>query len=597
MNPTTEFRAADTETVNRTGEGWACLLIRMGLESGKPEFLEFPGDFNGIFDFFAGGRFVFWNMDFDARAIIHPHYLPWEAIESLGLFGSAQFRIGKKRYSARYVSRKFLSVSDGARDFIFYDLMQFYDSSLESASQKFLGEGKLDFPESWYSKIDRLLKKGGWERERILKYAGRDVDLTQRHLDHLLGACRKLGLNPSRLTSAASLAKMKFGKVLKNEIPSPPVNKVFRNAFFGGRIETRLLGRLPFAVRAWDIHSAYPAEFAKLCTSRGAVTSRNFSFGPAWEDGGATYGAYRVWVSVPRDWDWGPLAVRSGNRILYPVGVFETWVGRPGLDILKKYGVPFRVIYACEIWPESPAPIFEGIPEMYDARKDASVSIAIKKVINSLYGVTAEQTAGRSQAADFNGAAVGAMFARRWSRFGKFANFVFASHCTESVRMKVWEALHALGKDAVFCATDGILCREGVLFPAVPGPNLGDWGREKVFGGGVVFGSGRYRLSSISGVKKHLRGFPPVDSNFDKLRRTKTAFCNLPSLEAASLYEWAAMTNADANVLADVPRRFEIKDVKRYWGEAPRPFAKIQDAFLETRESLPLILGNNKVTF
>src|SRR3990167_8904998 len=115
------FYAFDTETVNRPGHGEACLLIRSGLLG--PEFLEFPKDFDQIFNFLEGRRNVAWNADFDIRAICHPAFLDFKVVENLAISGRANTGL----YFLKYIPGKFLEVyKRGGGKFVVYDLMQFF---------------------------------------------------------------------------------------------------------------------------------------------------------------------------------------------------------------------------------------------------------------------------------------------------------------------------------------------------------------------------------------------------------------------------------------------------------------------------------------
>lgn len=565
----------DTETVNRPGRGEACVIGRM-TDNG-PLYLESPKGFDHIFNFLAGSRLVCWNMDFDARAIFHPCQVPASVIEDVGLFGRGKWR----GYSIKYIPQKLFEVRGRKTSFVLYDLQQFYDCSLDTASSKYLGERKIKIPSHWYNRMDYYLKH---ERKKVLEYLARDLSLTQRHLDHLIKSVGSLGIKVERLTSAASLTKQYFREELENEKMLGSDNWAFRDSFYGGRIEVNILGQTG-PCEGWDLHSAYPSILARLPTTRGLRVDS----GPEWKYRGADYGVYKVLVDIPRDWDSGPLALRHDNTVLYPVGRFITRCGTDGIKCLRRNGIKFRVLSAREIFSSSKRPIFGNkLRALYRLRKDPALKLGVKKVMNSLYGGLGEENK-HSIRGDLECGGRLVLWHRIKARaeFGRYTNFAIAARTTEAIRIKIWETAHRSRLPIYSFATDGILAAPGLKLKT--GPNLGQWGDCEKYKRGVIFGCGRYALyprRSGDPSKFALRGFPVSSENIKKILRSRRDWFRINQLSTATMREWCVMQAADYNVLSEYPLVFRVEDNKRWW---PRKLKTLRSYSRQQVLSRPLL--------
>lgn len=588
------FQTFDTETINRKGFGQACLLIA-SRPDGTIKTREFPKSFAGVFSFLASKprpTYVCYNMDFDTRAIVHPNFLPFRVVEEVGLFGRAEHR--GMRF--QFIPGKFLEVRGpgvGRNGFMLNDLAQFYGMSLAAASAKYLpGNEKLPFPKSWYNQMDKCLTDH--RRARTMAYAIQDVRSTEGLKDILLNSLAALGIKTKRLSSCASLARARHGHILERVRAPDYINKIFERGFFGGRIECNRLGVVK-GVKLYDINSAYPSEIAKLKdpTKGEHVESSNGSRRKRSPD----YGLYLVESSIPRGEVFGPLAMRSHGKVFYPVGSIRTWACLPGIEALREARFPFKILKAYEIFDCPKEPILPDIEELYKARKHPDGSptdaqLAIKLLINSDYGLTAEATNYLAEDPT-GGRLAGSHSVTSRSRYGKLTNFVLASQITEAVRMRLWKEARRMGNDVHFMATDGLLVRDTRSLPC--GPGLGEWGLKGTFESATILGCGRYLLRGKSGApvghdeEFHLRGFPVRRELFDKLARCKRKRAYIKTLDTLSLREWASDLLADSlNVLAPSSKRLEVNDEKRYW---LKTFPAVKDYFTGTVESKPFIVG------
>ncbi len=571
------YWALDTETRNRAGAGEAILVQKMTPEGVK--LLEFPKVFNDIFDFLAPDKgvtkYVAWNMDFDSRALVHDFFLPFEVPESLGLYG----RAAHKGYSFRYVPSKFIEIRKRGRGIAIYDLAQFYGSSLAKATEKYLPSDyrKRKLPRSWYPRMDVRLRDRK-TRGRLIDYAVRDVESTQKLGDNLVNQIVKLGIKVRRLSSCASLARIKFGSRLVSNRPPDWQNRLYERSFYGGRIETRTLGTVN-GLRLYDLGSAYPSVFSHLPSIEKADTLSTRGM-DKWTFRDADFGSYVVRVEVPLHWNWGPLSYRTAEgRIIYPVGRFTTSCGAEAIRVLRKHRIDFDVIDAHEIFVKDHASIFPEVPELYAIRKASDMGLAIKTTLNAAYGICAESTNHYSED-NVNGRLVAGRRLRSYSRYGRLTNFVYAGQITEVVRMRVWEVLHRFQSHALFAATDGVLLTSACQMDAPGG--LGEWELKGDYTHGTILGCGRYILNGNGFRDFHLRGFPHSIKTFDRLARCRRSYAMLPALDTKTLKVWALSMGDDLNVLTEVRRRLSLMDDKRIW---PKRFRQMRDAFVARIDS------------
>jgi len=571
------YHAFDTETINCPGRGEPCLLAGTdGLETRK--FL-FPRNWEHCWNFLAFRRgrtpYIAYNMDFDALALLH--FLPDEALEGLAFYNHTFWR----GYSIRFIPKKVFSCHREDRNFVIYDLAQYFGCSLNEAAQKYLGEKKEEIPESWYKEMDVALKDS--RREKILKYADQDVRLLYLLGRLLMNSLTSLGIPTGSLVSSGTLAKKVFGKYLSKVKISREINTLWSKGFFGGRVEVGRLGKVNH-VKLYDIVSAYPSEIVKLQSLEGLQMVETLN--PSQD---AVYGLYRVTAHIGVDHHWGPLAVRDpGGSIYYPVGVVRTWICRPALDLLRRYRFHLVVEEGYEWIGKSKGLVFnDGVIEKYfEARKEPHLKLAAKLLLNSIYGITCEQRSKTFESDIGTAKGFSGHCSSTISIFGRYANFIFASHITEAIRMRLYDVLSRFGKRIYFCATDSVLMSRSCSLPI--GKKLGEWGLKSSFKSGFLLGCGRYLLEEPA-AQYALRGFPVNKKTFDRIKNSERKYIDISILDNMSLRQWANSYGiGDFGVLRAILKRLTISDNKRCWkGE----IVKLADVATKSMESSPWIMA------
>lgn len=573
------FHGFDTETDNNEGGGQAVLVTVAGPGRNGLGALRLPRTFSEIFDFLAvkGGRvYVAFNADFDVQAICHDNFISYKTLRTLARFKIARWR----DYSFKYVPTKFFTCRKGRKSFTVYDLRQFFGCSLAEAARKHLGIEKLEIPRAWYRRIKSILKNNTWEASKIIAYAERDAEIAFELGKKLVESYTRAGVTPTKLISPASMSIDYFRGDLERE-PKPPMylNQLWQRGFYGGRVEIGSMGKVE-GVSLYDIHSAYPAEIAKLVSLDGATMYEgkdNFKF-----ESGIDYGLYHLTAYIPLTWHWGPLAVRDKGKVIYPVGAVKTWCCAPALRLLHRLKIPYKIHKWFEFSGSEGRPIFHDIEKLYLSRRDPILSLAAKLTLNSLYGKLCENTTERIP--------FGADSYRSRDVYGRFTNYILASHITESVRMKVFDLAHKFGSDACMMATDSIMLSSKSKIPT--GPNLGEWDQKGVYKSAVILGCGRYYLEKDDGkIEGYLRGFRG-DQHYWKLKVCSRKTAKITTLENLSMLQWSnGAAVGDLNVLNNMTRVIRLDDDKRFWLERPR---RIRDAFEGMYRSQPWIVGNAK---
>lgn len=556
----------DTETINRPGGGYACLLIAAssaGCRHAEPKtwadiwaFLSREHDGNG--------GYVCWNMNFDAAAILHEHYLPWTIVERIAVLGRARW----KQWSWELLPSKYCRITAGRKTVTLYDLCQFFGCSLDAAAMRWLPSSnqKKHIPKSWYCHMDAILRHPR-KRSTLLQYALQDCRATLALYDRLQCSMTKLGITCDKPISPASLGKQYFPACR----PAPGVvNRAFRASYFGGRVELLTLGHVipsKHQLLMMDIHSAYPSAMLTLHATDGLelVACR--------QPGNAIYGAYRITVDIP-DMPIAPYAVRRSDGVVcYPVGRVDTWVGRDGLDLAQTQGWPYRIHKGYELRGIPTTKPFNQIKDLFVLRKNDVCGLAAKLSMNSMYGKLAEETSMSIE--DAGGRLNGNLRTRSRQRFGPLTNFAMAACITELIRLKMWAAatiILAHGGQVHALATDSLLF-EGEAGWLAPGDGLGQWG--DAYGGlksAILWGCGRYMLFHNDGTTIiHLRGFDNTENNVTRLRDCKRSYAMLSCFRSETMLSWARVGGlTDCNVLRNFSRAFRVNDNKRYWLDKPK---------------------------
>jgi hypothetical protein len=575
----------DTETQ----DGRAVLIAVSGPQENDRAYLPFPESFADILTWLSGAgteRFVCYNMDYDARALMT--FLPKRVLRDLFRHEYAKWR----GHTISYLVGKEFSVT-GPHRLKLYDCCVHFQKSLKKAYREvFHEEGKDEIPRSWFSRMGQILGAGDWRARKIIDYCIRDSEAVRRLWSYLDVQYRGLGISRKALDrplSPGQIAADYFGKKIRFPRLPAAANYTAKRAYRGGRIEVYGRGYFP-RVHVYDLKSAYPWALSTLPDPRALDVVET-------EEGerpGALYSVYWVRVEIPETCLIPPLPKfvsrgENDNVLVYPAGRFASWITGPELALVKKAGFLKYVGRGIHLEGER-RPWLTEIPELFALRKSRpEISQAVKLVLNSIYGKLAQTRTTMRDA--FNVQSDTPRYDGQWvaraTSNGPTSNFFVASYVTALVRCRLWETMREAGFEHVLLgATDGIVLEKPLPHHRVGKGALGDWVPA---GGGsaLVVGTGVYSIRDAEGWHDKVRGFRPLSPLRDILSAARSPRIRIKNRVAYTLGDWA-LKGSKLNEMVDIDRTLDVNfDVKRRW---PKPWRRGRDLLHSRQTSLPLVL-------
>jgi hypothetical protein len=353
--------------------------------------------------------------------------------------------------------------------------------------------------------------------EQIELYSEAECVAHARTCRKLIDAVRDAGhipMKPSQLFGSGSIASSALDyydvatrrktQTCDHMVRGLEVDQLPAMTYFGGLIETPVLGQLDEAVDEADINSAYPSHMLSLPCMReghGRWVSRPGARLSEAPRGSLGYVLASWDVDTPST---PPFLVRTKEGLVrQPLTGSRVWVSLPEYEAAAERfptGVTAHHVafYVAECECVNPL-LF--LADLYDKRALIKATmklhetgtpawlllncqqLAIKLVINSIYG----------------------KFAQRRPALGRFTNMHYASHitgCTRAqVRRESW-LREDQGGTIVYTHTDSVLSIGGS--PVDGGPTLGQWGLEKQSFGFTIVQPGL--AVAINGGKTASRG-------------------------------------------------------------------------------------------
>lgn len=431
----------------------------------------------------------------------------------------------------RYVPKKAFEVVKGKKVWKWFDLWQYYLTSLDNAIRKNLPHrrGKLEFDTKTVSR-DRYMDDGEYKR-KIIEYCRWDAS-SARELGEIIVNGANRFVNTKDFYSSAGVSELYF-RSNGFYIPWVPnkVHKAFMKTYHGGRFEIFKRGWLK-GVTSIDIKSAYPYIMSEMPIVGDGVKAK-------WVQGydrdlEALYGAYKVDFYVDNDY-MGIVPKKINGVTCFPTGAFkDEWVDKNTLELMERLQVDYHIKDGVELFDREPGSLGPLIQPLYGMKEDKtnppSLRYACKINLNGLYGkliqliddVAIEEikdmedldSGEYSEIID----AMDRWFVRRHT--GKFrtgALFApwYASHTTSGTRGMLLEKGVELGeRNLVSMHTDSLQYIGGKI---EDGTRLGDWEVEDIFFDSEMelVKCGMYRLikdGKERKVKLRARGVGVVDS-------------------------------------------------------------------------------------
>lgn len=449
--------------------------------------------FNTLFQRqYRGVKFVCYNLKYDEGSILH--LLPSMALNEIRIYGKCEYNgirfrsIPKKELVLTHIQTK--------QSVAFYDIAQFYGTSLNKAALYYLGKEKIDIETKTFT--PEYVKKN-WHT--IVKYCIQDAKLTQELADYFIDILiNEFEVYPQKLYSTGYITGIHFSRVCD----VIDVNRLWNgyrdcleyayNSYAGGKFETYQRGFGEFY--QYDINSAYPYEIANLQDIRNAEILESKEYQP-----NATYGFIKCILYIDNDYSPIPLKIDNVNR--YPVGIFKKTITKNEYDYLIARGDKIDIINAWWLFCDGTKPYQNEINRLFELKRkfkntDKLRYMLVKILLNSFYGKFIQVTEKQRD--------TGKIY-----ECGYLFNPIYASVITANVRLKLSEICDKFPDNIVAVHTDSIITNldlEAHGFNC--NSDLGGWNRE-ANGDGVMVGSGVYQV----GNKVHYRGYKSIDSLID----------------------------------------------------------------------------------
>jgi hypothetical protein len=432
----------------------------------------------GILSFkYRGCVFVAYNLRYDAGHFVR-HLLPL-SLDELRRRG----KVSENGITYKVVANKMLSISRHKQTVTIYDLKQYYEGSLETNAQKYLGEGKDELDTKTFS---QQFMVDNWDR--IARYCVRDADLVRRLAVRLIEQLNTWGLHVSKLYSTAWISYHWFA----SRSGHPTVGHFWKydrrvldfamQSYHGGKFEVTTKGS--GYLYEYDLVSAYPSTISKLVDTRHVVVYWQTNVIPD-----AAYAFLDCSVYIPPNLP-SPIARKVGQLNTFPAGWFRQVITYPEYRYIVDHGGSATIHQGCWLVPQQVRyPYHDDIHHLVKLKqdnkgKDDMAYHTAKILMNSLYGKFIQLI---EQPPD------------KW-RAGSSWNPIYASYITAETRIKVSD-LQRRYPSIWAVHTDSVISDKPLPFGKTN--TLGHLSYE-IEGQGIIAGCGVYEI----GDKTALRGVP-----------------------------------------------------------------------------------------
>lgn len=396
----------------------------------------------------------------------------------------------------------------------FQDTLNFFGTSLEKLAKDVANE-KLITPDKFKVSVEDediiryMVEAGKWTIEDVMRIYGiqrgsveailsgkferyleaYDVEYCIRDAEIVLIAVEKLAewvyenFRVNLTSTIASLSlRIFFTHFLKEDIKVSELDSLFRNSYYGGRVEV-FRDRFQWRnVKYYDFNSLYPSVmYQKEYPDPSSLEyepfpSKNFIY--------EFEGVSEITVYVPEDMGIPPLPIRYSGKLIFPVGYMKGWWNHNELRMAEKYGVKILKVYRTVYTTRTIRPFREFVEYFYTLRKkykeegNKTYDLFTKIIMNSLYGKFGQQNEYREigfideeRGEDWIFEPFGESDLGEWKKVDENGNVIktdakhsvlcWASYVTSWARIYLYEKIMEVqrkGGKVYYCDTDSVLC-------------------------------------------------------------------------------------------------------------------------------------------
>jgi len=416
----------------------------------------------------------FYNLTFDAEVILKT--LGSDILSIYSRTRKLEFEFEK--YKIQYIPSKKLTIKKGHHSTVFFDIAQYYQSSLVNAYQsniKKLDESYLLMKEKRQSFSKEYYRIN---RKSVREYCINDCKLTKELSDHWIKLFVESFLfYPARWISSGYLAE----KVLINHGIHIPkfdaipyqIQDIAWRSYYGGRFEILKRGFIGEG-HLYDINSAYPYTLSRIPDLTKGKWVKRKSIHPK-----PKLGFFKIQCDIPDELHIPPFPFRNNKKIIFPSGKFQTYCTLKELQACKEK--LYRILEGYQFITDSSIyPYRKFITKLYQKRMELKkqnnpLQLPLKVILNSIYGKTAQRV----------GNEIGNLFCP-----------VIASTITGHTRAMLYEFVsgHKIEHYVVSFATDSVISTKKI---DVDSNRLGGFKLEKSADDVYVLQNGIYRFNGM----------------------------------------------------------------------------------------------------
>lgn len=453
------------------------------IANSNGEFIGHPNiNFENIAEYllsYEDDLIFFYNLSYDAECIMK--LLPKETLDKYKTNNILHFTYNK--YHIHYIPKRLLSIKKGKHVVLCFDIAQYFDSKpLADAYEKHIKK-----PDQSYLDLKNKRKKFTLRyylrnKKQIYNYCVQDCIYTKELAEYWLEIFKiAYGFLPRKWISSGYLAEkviLYYGITvpLFKEIPYEHHFLAWQ-CFYGGRFELIMRGFIGECF-LYDVNSAYPYALTKIPDIRDGKWKKSTKIYP-----NSALGFFHIRASVANSVKISPFPFRTkNNRIIYPVGDFETFVTLEELKaVVGDDRISYKIINSLQFIPNKNCTYpFRGfIEEQYAKRMKLKheknpIELAIKIILNSIYGKTAQRVNNE----------IGNLFCP-----------TIASFITGYARAQLYKFVrdNNLEKETVAFATDSIACTRKI--PNLDSEKLGEMKLDKEGNDVFFLSNGFYKFN------------------------------------------------------------------------------------------------------
>lgn len=329
------------------------------------------------------------NIDYDVCALLK--WFSYDEITKIYLGETVKL---DRNLSVSYIPRKCFTVEFLDKDekgnlhtYIckIFDLYQYYVSSLNNASKKYLKEKKKDLPKKIITNLHlkTVYKKN---RRKIIEYAEKDAWLTWMLAERFMRMLKESGVNVKTFYSGGSIAMRHIKKFVKiPQIHDEKIKEFVKRGYFGGRVEFINRGKMK-NISLYDINSAYPYAISRLKRIKKLRFENQISKNADYffvECDFELYGNIKI----------SPFAYRD-KIVKYPFGKFENIVlDNYTFNNCKPYFKNLKIKTVLNVYCKKNDFLFKKIVhKLYAERqKGEAQNYIYKLILNAFYGKLAQK--------------------------------------------------------------------------------------------------------------------------------------------------------------------------------------------------------------